>query len=136
MTSTDTTRTDTDEAAVRAVLDALYAAWADGDADAFAALYREDATVVMPGVLHRGRAAVRDHMAAAFAGPLRGSRAVDRPLEVRILGTDTAIVVSSAGILMADEQELPPERERSATWVLHREHGRWSIAAYANTPAH
>jgi len=39
-----------DDRAVRAVLQAVYAAWADNDADAFAALYVEDATVVHPGV--------------------------------------------------------------------------------------
>ena len=123
------------DAAVRDVLDHLYAAWAAGDADAFADLYREDATVVMPGVFHRGREATREYMGAAFAGPLRGSRGVDRPQDVRVVG-DTAIVVSTAGILLAGETELPRERERLATWVLHRTDGRWLVAAYTNTPAH
>jgi uncharacterized protein (TIGR02246 family) len=134
-TSTGTTRVDTDRTAVHQVLSALYAAWAAGDATAFAALYRDDATVVMPGVFHRGSAAVRQYMAAAFAGPLRGSRGIDEPRDVRIIG-DTAIVVSTAGILMAGEEQLPTERERLATWVLCRQDGRWLIAAYTNTPAH
>lgn len=112
----------------------LYAAWGDNDADAFVALYRPDATVVMPGVLHRGREAVRAHMAAGFAGPLKGSRGVDEPLDIRVLG-ETAIVVSAAGILMAGEDELPTERRRHATWVLHRTDGAWAVAAYANAPA-
>jgi uncharacterized protein (TIGR02246 family) len=123
-------------AAVRAVLEQLYAAWTAGDADAFAALYTEDATVVLPGVFHRGRPAVRDYMASAFAGPLKGSRAVDEPQDIRILGADTAIVVSTAGIVLAGEQEVPPDRERLGTWVLSRQDGRWLIAAYANAPAH
>jgi uncharacterized protein (TIGR02246 family) len=123
-------------AAVRAVLEELYAAWTAGDADAFAALYTEDATVVLPGVFHRGRPAVRDYMASAFAGPLKGSRAVDEPQDIRILGADIAIVVSTAGIVMAGEQDVPPDRERLGTWVLSRQDGRWLIAAYANAPAH
>ena len=127
-----TTMTGVD--AVHAVLDQIYAAWATGDADAFAALYTEDATVAMRGVFHHGRAAVRDHMAAGFAGPLRGSQGVDTPQDVRIDG-DTAIVVSRAGILFAGETELPAERAVLATWVLLRRDGRWQIAAYANTPA-
>jgi uncharacterized protein (TIGR02246 family) len=133
MTSTDTR---TAETAVRELFRELYAAWAAGDADAFAALYRPDATVVMPGVFHRGRDVVRDYMAAAFAGPLRGSRGLDEPQDIRFLGPDTAVVVSTAGILMAGERELPSERERTATWVLHRDGARWLIAAYANAPAH
>ncbi|GAA1894450.1 SgcJ/EcaC family oxidoreductase [Asanoa iriomotensis] len=109
------------------LLDRVYAAW--GDADAFAALYREDATVVMPGVLRQGRAAVRDSMAAAWAGPLRGSRPIDEPVDVRVFG-DTAVVVSRAGILLPGESSLAPGAARLATWVLHR----GEVAAYTNTP--
>jgi uncharacterized protein (TIGR02246 family) len=125
----------TTEAAVRDVLGQIYRAWEDNDADAFTACYVEDATVVMPGVLHLGRAAVRDAMAAGFAGPLKGSRGLDEPQDIRLVG-DTAIVVSRAGILMAGEEHLPPDRERLATWVLTRRDGRWLVAAYANAPAH
>jgi uncharacterized protein (TIGR02246 family) len=120
--------------AVLDVLRQVYVAWADNDADAFAELYVDDVTVVMPGVFHQGRPAVRDYMAAAFAGPLKGSRGIDTPQDIRVLG-DTAVVVSRAGILMADEQELPADREFLATWALARNDGRWKIAAYTNTPA-
>ncbi|ETK30545.1 SgcJ/EcaC family oxidoreductase [Microbispora sp. ATCC PTA-5024] len=126
-----TTRTD---AGVHELLRQVYAAWTDNDADAFAALYLPDATVVLPGVLHRGREAVRAYMAAAFAGPLKGSRGIDEPEDVRVMG-DTAVVVSRAGILMAGETALPADRERLATWVLARRDGEWRIAAYANAPA-
>ncbi|MES9602574.1 SgcJ/EcaC family oxidoreductase [Actinomadura sp. NPDC000929] len=125
---------NSDEKAVHEVFERLYQAWGDGDADAFADLYVEDATVVMPGVFNRGREAVRGFMAAAFEGPLKGSRGVDEPRDVRVYG-DTAIVVSRAGIIMAGEQEFPPKRERLATWVLSRRDGRWLVAAYANAPA-
>lgn len=121
---------------VQAVLDALYAAWADNDAEAFVAHYRDDATVVMPGVFHRGRREIRDYMAAGFDGPLRGSRGVDHPKDIRLFGDDTAVVVSTAGILLAEDLTLPRERERLATWVLTRQDGTWQIAAYANAPAH
>jgi uncharacterized protein (TIGR02246 family) len=133
--STDQASTDQAGAVVRDVLTQLYAAWAAGDADAFAALYRDDATVVMPTGFYRGSASVRDHMAAGFAGPLRGSRGIDEPQDVRFVGPDIVIAVSSAGILMAGEQELPVERRRLATWVLCRQDGEWLVAAYTNTPA-
>jgi uncharacterized protein (TIGR02246 family) len=142
MTSTDFTAIHTDEASadeapavVRDVLARIYTAWAAGDADAFAALYRDDATVVMPTGFFRGAASVRDNMAAAFAGPLRGSRGIDEPQDIRLVGPDTVIAVSAAGILMAGEQELPVERRRLATWVLCRQDGEWLVAAYTNTPA-
>lgn len=121
---------------VREVLGQMYAAWADNDADAFAKLYTDDATVVTTGVFHQGSAALRDFMAGAFAGPFKGSRAVDDPQDIRVLGGNTAIVVSRAGIIMAGEEEVPAERERFATWVLSKQDGRWLVAAYANAPAH
>jgi uncharacterized protein (TIGR02246 family) len=122
-----------DTTAVREVLDQVYRAWAAGDADTFAALYTDDVSVVMPGVLNRGRTAVRDHMAAGFAGPLKGSAGVDEPIEIRLYG-DTAVVLSTAGIRLAGETEPAAERAVHATWVLVRVDGYWQIAAYANAP--
>ncbi|MDQ6848691.1 MAG: SgcJ/EcaC family oxidoreductase [Actinomycetota bacterium] len=122
----------TDEAAVRTVLERLYGAWADHDANAFAARYTDDATVVMPGVHHRGKDEVRAYMAAAFAGPLAGSRAIDEPRSIRFLGSGAAVVVSEGGIVRAGQSESAvPVR---ATWVLSRQDGTWLVAAYHNCP--
>lgn len=123
-----------DESAVRAALDSHYLAWAAGDADAFVSGYTEGATVCLPGVFNAGRDAVRKYMADAFAGPLKGSRGIDDPISVRVDG-DTAVVVSKAGMLMAGEQTLPPEREVLATWVLVRRDSRWLVTSYHNCPA-
>jgi uncharacterized protein (TIGR02246 family) len=124
-----------DTAAVRDLLRQMQADWAAGDADAFASRYLEDATVVLPGVFQRGRAQVREFMAARFAGPFKGSRGVDEPQDIRILG-DTAIVVSRSGVLMAGEQDVPADRVRLGTWVLARQDDRWQVAAFSNSPAH
>jgi uncharacterized protein (TIGR02246 family) len=136
MTTTSQAPVRTDEQAeVFGVLDTLYAAWADGDAAAFADLYTDDATVVLSGgVYQHGKSAIRAHIAAGFDGPLRGSRAVDTPKDVRVFG-DTAIVVSDAGVQMAGETQIPAERERTATWVFTRHTGTWLIAAYHNCPS-
>ncbi|NUR73168.1 MAG: SgcJ/EcaC family oxidoreductase [Hamadaea sp.] len=136
MTSaTVTTTRSADEAAIRSVLGGIYDAWRAYDADAFADLYTEDATVVMPGLFHNGREAIREFMAAAFAGRLAGTQGVDVPQSIRITG-DAAIVVSHAGTLMPGEMTLAAERERHATWVFVRSGGDWKIAAYANAPVH
>jgi uncharacterized protein (TIGR02246 family) len=128
--------TTIDTTPVLDVLHRMYAAWAAADADAFAAEYVEDATVVLPGTFHQGRDVIRDFMVNSFAGRLKGTRGVDEPRNVRMVGKDTAIVVSRTGFLMAGEQELPADRERMGTWVLTRQDGRWLIAAFANAPAH
>jgi uncharacterized protein (TIGR02246 family) len=128
--------TTIDTTPVLDVLDRMYAAWAAADADAFAAEYVEDATVVLPGTFHQGRAVIRDFMVNSFDGRLKGTRGVDEPQNVRMVGKDTAIVVSRTGFLMAGEQDVPADRERIGTWVLTRQDGRWLIAAFANAPAH
>ncbi|HEV8561820.1 MAG TPA: SgcJ/EcaC family oxidoreductase [Actinophytocola sp.] len=137
MTTTNDASTWTgEEARVRGVLDGTYAAWAANDADAFATYYTEDASIVLavPPTFNQGRETIRAHMAAAFAGPLKGSRPVDTPQTVRLLGEDTAIVVSEGGILLPGESELPAERKRRATWVLSKTSGDWLVAAYHNSP--
>jgi uncharacterized protein (TIGR02246 family) len=120
---------------VVAVIQAVYDAWGDGDADAFAKLYTDEATVVQPGVHKRGNDEIRTTMAAGFAGALKGSRVLDEPQSVRFLGPDTAVVISEGGILMAGQSELPAERLVRATWVLTRRDERWYVAAYHNSPA-
>ena len=118
---------------IRELLDRVYAAW--GDADAFAALYRPDATVVMPGVFRQGRDAVRESMGAAWAGPLKDSRPIDEPLDIRVIG-DSAVVVSRSGILLSGQTELAAGAAVTATWVLTRSPDEgWAVAAYTNTPA-
>jgi uncharacterized protein (TIGR02246 family) len=127
--------TDNETSAVRDVLQRSYKAWAAADAEAFADLYTEDATVVLRGTFLRGRDAVRDYMTGAFAGRLKGSQGVDEPLDVRVVGGHTAIVVSEAGVRMPGEHSVPAERQVVATWVLSKEDGQWLVTAYANTPA-
>lgn len=127
-------RTD-DVTAIDRMLAQTYQAWTDNDADAFVRHYTEDATAVLPGSLRAGRAAVRDAMAAGFAGPLAGSTTTDRRLSLRLIGEDAAIAVHESGILLAGESEVPPERLVIATWVFARRDGRWMIAAYHNCPA-
>jgi uncharacterized protein (TIGR02246 family) len=117
---------------VLTVLRNAYTAWADNDAEAFASLYIQDATSVLPGSFRANKDDIHAYMAAAFAGPLKGSSVVDEPQTVRFPTPDTAIVVSESGILMAGETSVPPGRWVRATWVLTEQDGQWLIAAYHN----
>jgi uncharacterized protein (TIGR02246 family) len=60
--------------AVLDVLARLYRAWEAGDAETFVADYTDDASVIQPGVYEKDREEIRTNIAAAFAGPLNGSR--------------------------------------------------------------
>jgi uncharacterized protein (TIGR02246 family) len=104
-------------------------------AETFVAGYTDDASVIRPGVYEKDREEIRTNIAAAFAGPLNGSRVAARPVDVRFLTGDTAIVVSEDGIILPGQDAVASERLVRATWVLVRRDGGWRIASYHNSPA-
>jgi len=124
----------TDEAAIQAVLGESYRAWEAGDADGMVANYAPDATAIMTGSLRHSRDVIRQNMALAFAGPLKGSSTYNKQLSLRFVGRDAAIVVSESGILFGGETEVPEARKVNATWVFEKRDGQWLIAAYHNSP--
>ncbi|WP_412538830.1 SgcJ/EcaC family oxidoreductase [Longispora sp. K20-0274] len=124
-----------DVAAIQAVLVASYKAWEAGDADGMVAHYTEDATAIMTGSLRGSRDVIRESMALAFAGPLKGTSTYNRQLSLRFVGRDAAIVVSESGILFPGQTEVADAGKVNATWVLEKRGGQWLIAAYHNSPA-
>jgi uncharacterized protein (TIGR02246 family) len=124
--------TSADEAGVRAVFDAVMAAWADNDADDFAARYTETATVVLPGFHLPGRAAIHSAMAEAFGGPLKGSRRIHEIQSIRFPADHIAIVISRSATVPPDE--AAPATWSLATWVLTDHPGHWQIEAYHDCP--
>ncbi len=123
-----------DAAAIQAVLVDSYKAWEAGDADGMVADYAADATVIMPGAHRDSRDEIRDNMALAFAGPLKGTSTWNRQLSLRFVGTDAAIVVVESGILFPGQTEVPDAGKVNATWVFEKRDGQWLIAAYHNSP--
>jgi uncharacterized protein (TIGR02246 family) len=124
----------TDETAVRALLARLSAAWAANDADAYAALYADDASVVTTGILTRGRDAIRAFMAAGFAGRMKGSTSVEEPDGVRIIAPGVAVVTTVSGFRLPGESAVPDARKRRATWVFADGAQGWRVEAYHNCP--
>ncbi len=123
-----------DEAAIQAVLVDSYKAWEAGDADGMVASYTADATAILPGSLRGSREVIRESMALAFAGPLKGTSTYDKRLSLRFVGRDAAIVVSESAILFPGQTEVPEAAKVNATWVLEKRDGQWLIAAYHNSP--
>ena len=123
-----------DEAAIHAVLADSYKAWEAGDADGMVANYTAGATAIMTGSLRDSRDVIRESMAMAFEGPLKGSSTCNKQLSLRFVGQDAAIVVSESGILFAGETEVPDPRKVNATWAFEKRGDQWLIAAYHNSP--
>src|SRR4051812_34429599 len=123
-----------DEAAINAVLQDSYKGWEAGDADAMVANYTPDATAIVTGSLRDGREVIRQSMAAAFEGPLKGTSTYNKHLGLRFVGDNAAILVSESGILFPGQTEVPDALKVNATWVFERRDGVWLIAAYHNSP--
>jgi uncharacterized protein (TIGR02246 family) len=131
MTASETTAID-DVSAVRAVLDEVYAAWANNDPDAFVAPYAPDATAVHTGVCMPNRDAIRATLAAVFAGELKGSKAVHEVQSIRFVGADTAIVLSKGAIVFPGQTEPAPESRTLDGWVLCKHDVVWRVEAFHN----
>jgi uncharacterized protein (TIGR02246 family) len=127
-----------DDRAVRAVLDEIYAAFTAGDAEAYASSYVQDATVVMPGMWLPDRAALQSTMEKLFAGPLAGATGLFDVQSIRYPTADTAIVVSRGRVRLAGEPPTgePADQPWLDTWVLAREPDRWRVAAFHSCPEH
>lgn len=128
---------DTREKGITALIESLGAAWAAGDAVAYAALHDEDARyVAFDGSVMRGRAEIAASHAPLFAGIMRGSRLVAVSQEVRLLDGDLALVIQRAGIVMRWQgSRTTPSRKRLSTntTLVRRRGGVWLVAAFQNT---
>lgn len=126
------TQVATDEAAVKDVLASAVAAWDANDADAFAELYTDDASVITAGSHQQGKETIRAFMAGGFAGPLKGTKSMEDPQDVRFVTDDVAVVTSLGGFIFAGEDKLRDDMERRATWVIVRRGNDWRVETYHN----
>jgi uncharacterized protein (TIGR02246 family) len=134
MSTTNEATTRADAAAMSAI-GRITAAWADNDANAFAQVFTDDATMILPGDVHvSGREQIRSFMRAGYTGPYKGTRVTGRPLSFRQVTDDVAVVTTEGGVLHAGESEVLAQRAIRASWILHRQGGEWFITAYHNSP--
>jgi uncharacterized protein (TIGR02246 family) len=122
-----------DEAAVLNAMEALNDAWNNNDANAFADLYTEDATIVtVEGLYCKGREPIRGLMTMLYGGPFKGSKLFNKSEDVKFITPDVAVAISWNAILFGGLTELPPEENRRATWTLAKKDGQWLVSAFQN----
>jgi len=113
----------------------LVNAWAVNDADGVANVFTEDGILILPGDVYKeGREEVRSFMAAAYAGPFKGSGVTGKPVDVRFVTDEVALLRTHGGILAPGETEIAPELAVRSTWVCVKRDGEWYLAGYQNSP--
>ena len=126
---TPTAQDDAGDAAVRARIRALEAAWNARDATGVASGYAPDGDVILgDGPRHSGRDAIRRSSAAMWSGVPRERRISISVDAIRHLGPDTAIAECTARFSAGE-----PTQDR-ATWVMVRREGAWWVAALRVMP--
>jgi uncharacterized protein (TIGR02246 family) len=113
----------------------LVSAWSHNDAEGVANVFTEDGILILPGdVLKKGRGEIRAFMAAAYAGPFKGTDVTGNPVDVRFVTDDIALLRTHGGILAPGETEIDEELAVRSTWVVVKRDGEWQLAAYQNSP--
>lgn len=123
-----------DQAAIAALTQRMVTGWAYGEADTIADLFVEDGTMILPGVFCNGRDEVRDYFATAFEGKYKNTQVTGKPISIRALGPDVAILLSQGGVLEQGETEVSQPAAIRASWLAVRRDGEWRLAAYQNSP--
>jgi len=116
---------------VKDVLAALAAAWERGDADAYGALFTEDASyTIFVGTVYHGRRDIVQSHRVLFRKFLKGTKLSVGKTHVRYYGPDTAIVTSTGDTY----KRRPGKPTKVQTYTLVRQaDGSWLIAAFHNT---
>jgi uncharacterized protein (TIGR02246 family) len=125
---------DADKAAIASLTQRVIAAWAYHDAESFAGVFTEDGTMILEGVYKKGRDEIRAYMAEQFTGKYKGTQVTGKPIDMRPLGRDAAVLLSQGGVLAPGESEVTPRSAIRAAWTVVKQDGQWRLAAYQNTP--
>ena len=116
--------------AVEDFLDRFRTAWNWGDAQAFAALFVEDATyVIFLGEALIGRDAIEENHAEVFARWQKGTKMAVKAIGVRSLGDGVCSVLTIGGV----GQKPPIACDKFQTFTLVRRGERWLCASFHNT---
>jgi len=123
-----------DEAAIRQIVQQVQDGWNAHDGKAFAAPFSLDADyVVVNGTYVKGREAIEKGHAVIFSSVYKDSRNIGTIKSIRYLRPDVAVVHIEWNLEYRAGEETRSGRAMN-TMVMAKEGGKWSIAAFHNTP--
>ena len=123
-----------DEKAVRQIIQQVQDAWNAHDGKAFAEPFAENADyVVVNGMYAKGRDAIEKGHTQIFTTIYKDSRNAATIKSVRFLRPDVAVVLAEWNLEFKIGGEMKKGHAMN-TMVMTRDNGKWSIAAFQNTP--
>ena len=123
-----------DEAAIRAIVQSVQDAWNAHDGKAFAAPFAADADyVIVNGAYIKGRDAIEQGHTQIFSTIYRESRNAATVRGVRFLRPDVAVAHVEWNLEFKAGGETRKGHAIN-TMVFTKDGGKWSIAAFQNTP--
>ena len=127
-------KSNSDEAALRQIVQQLQDGWNAHDGKAFAAPFAADADyVVVNGMKIKGRDAIEQGHTGIFTTVYKDSRNVATVKGVRFLRPDVAVVHVEWNLEYRTDGKLATGHAIN-TMVMTKDGGKWSIAAFHNTP--
>lgn len=132
------TRQEQDVAAIHEIIKGVQDGWNAGDGHAFAASFAEDADYIPVHGMHvKGQAAIGEGHQHIFDTIYKGSTNVFTVEDVRFIRPDVAVAHVHHHLKLQQPVKWPSgETVRGAqarsTWVLSKDEGKWSVAAFHN----
>lgn len=118
----------------------LFDAWNRGDAAGVAAQFTTDGHMIPSnGAYLTSRTAIANFYTGAFAGPLKGTRMIGKPLTVRCLSNNTAVIDGLGGLLKpgdtyTDPEQVPIGQRIIVSWTAVRVDGAYYMKEFQSTP--
>lgn len=122
-----------DEDEIRSLYARLLEGWNRGDAEAFAAVFEEDASfIAFDGTRQEGRRAIRDAHVPLFEKHMKGTRLQGEVTDIRFLAPDVAVAHATGDTIGRGKTKPSPERASIQTLVAARRDGAWRLVAFHN----
>jgi uncharacterized protein (TIGR02246 family) len=123
-----------EEASIRMLYEQLMDGWNEGNAEAFAAPFAEDADfIAFDGTHFKGRHKIVSSHQPLFDKWLKGTRLTGEVRAIRFLSPEIALMHAVGGTIMRDKSEPSPERDSVQTLVAAKRGDEWCLVAFHNT---
>jgi len=108
--------------------------WNQGDGQAYAALFTEDADyVILDGEHFKGRETIAFSHQSAFHTAFKGSTMRGQVKDIRFLSADIALLHVEGTLRIPGQAGRASEQASITTIVAIRQVGRWGITAFHST---